>query len=133
MNTLAGTLASIRPRSPRAARGTSLLEVLVAVTILLLTSLGLAHAYTSAGLAAKVSERDTAAQQAIEQVTDDLGEIPFSQLLAWNGAQRDFGNHSTTLRLRAVTPRLVLVECVATDDTTGAPLASFATYRASEG
>lgn len=104
----------------------------MAVAILLLTSLGLAHAFSSAGLASKVSERDTAARQAIEQVVDDLGDVPTSQLLSWNGALRDFGNHSTVVRVRNVSTRLFLIEAIATDDGSGAVLATLATYRAAE-
>lgn len=119
-------------RSARARRGASLLEVLVAVAILLLTSLGLAHAFTSAGLASKVSERDSAARQSIEQMIDDLGSVPTSQLLSWNGALRDFGNHSASLAVRNVSTRLFLIEAVAIDDATGAVLATIATFRAAE-
>lgn len=106
--------------------------MLIAVGVLLVTALGLAHAFTAAGLATKASARDVAARTALERVLGELDAVPFSQLLSWNGALRDFGDHSVVVVTTAATPRLVVVECIASDDGSRAELARVATCRTAE-
>jgi len=119
-----------RSTTHKGQRGHSLLEVMIAATVLLLASLGLAHAFTSAGLAGKRSEREEVARRSLEQVAEEICDSPFSQLLSWHGATRDFGDHTVIVEARAASPRLILVECAVLDDTTLQVLARVATYKA---
>jgi hypothetical protein len=120
-----------RPRTTRTGqRGNSLLEVMIAATVLLLASLGLAHAFTSAGIAGKRSEREEVARRSLESIADELCTAPWSQLLSWHGAVRDFGDHTVVVEAHATSPRLILVECAAIDDATQQVLARVATFRA---
>lgn len=124
-----GTTTKRRTTS-KGRRGNSLLEVMIAATVLLLASLGLAHAFTSAGLAGKRSEREEVARRSLEVIADDICNTPYAQLLSWHGASRDFGDHTVIVEARSSSPRLILVECAVIDDTTLQVLARVATYKA---
>jgi hypothetical protein len=103
---------------------------MIAATVLLLASLGLAHSFTSAGLAGKRSEREEVARRSLEAVAEEISNSPWPQLLSWHGATRDFGDHTVIVEARASSPRLILVECAVVDDTTLQVLARVATYKA---
>lgn len=113
-------------------RGATLIEVIVAAAILLLASLGLAHAFTAVGLAGKRSEREEGARRSTEAILEELAGVPWSQLLSWHGATRDFGPCTVIVEARLTSPRLILIECAALDDTDHAVLARIATLRAEE-
>lgn len=106
---------------------------MVAAAILLLASLGLVHAFTTAGLASRRSDHDESARRSLESVADSICTLPWSQLLSHDGERRDFGDHSVVVSALAATPRLILVECAAVDDVTQEVLARVATWRAAEG
>ncbi len=59
--------------------------------------------------------------------------MPWTQLLSWHGATRDFGAHTVIVEARTQSPRLILVECAAIDNGTDAVLTRVATLRAAEG
>ncbi|MBM4015670.1 MAG: hypothetical protein FJ293_11995 [Planctomycetes bacterium] len=69
-------------RAARRRRGATLIEVMVAAALLLLTSLGLAHTFTTAGLAGKLSEKDEGARRSTEALLDELHGVPWTQLLS---------------------------------------------------
>jgi hypothetical protein len=117
----------------RRRRGATLIEVMIAAVLLLLTSLGLAHAFTSAGLSSKIAEKEAGARRSTEAMLDQLLGVPWSQFLSWNGAMQDFGPHTVVVEASAQSPRLILIECAAIDDGTAAVLARVATLRAAEG
>ena len=116
----------------RAAAGFTLFELVVAVTILVLTSLSLAYAFSSSQLASERTDRAVAVRTSLETVYENLSDVAYDQLLLWNGVRVDRGDHSVTVSAALVQVGLVVVELTVTDDRTGAVLARLATYRSGD-
>jgi hypothetical protein len=122
--------AGSAPRRRRA--GITLVEVLLATAILLLTSLSLAYAFSSTSILSRGSERSVAAGASLENVRESLAEVPYAELLSWNGVQVDRGDHAVVVTTSVVQIGLILVEIRAVDERTGVELGRLATYRAAE-
>ncbi len=139
------------PRKQFAQAGISLVEVMIAAALLMMTSLSMALAYGSTGLSSRVSDQILSVQTGLETVSQSLDELPFVQLLSMNGVQLkpaldpladpdalDAANQDAAapytifVAVNTVELGLVLIELVAIDDTTNAVLSRFATYRSGE-
>lgn len=116
----------------RRVRGMTLVEVILATGILLLTSLSLAYAFSSTELASRSSERALVARASIESVAEGIADVAYTDLLSWNGVVVARGDQSVTVATSLVQVGLILVELRVIDGQTGAVLARLATYRASE-
>ena len=116
----------------RGEQGISLIEVLIAATLLLLTSMSMAFAFGSTGLASRTSDRELATLESLESTLEILRDQPYSQLPTWNGNQIQRGDHVVTIAANVVDVGLILVELVVTDSKTGSILSRISTYRAED-
>ena len=113
----------------RGEEGFTLIEVLIASAVMLVTSLSLAAAFSATGLSSRSSDRAVAIQTSFESTMSGLEEVPYHELLSWNGTQVDRGDHRVEILTRRIEVGLVLVEMTAVDDGSGRVLARLATYR----
>lgn len=116
-------------RSSPGEAGISLIEVLVCAVLLVLTCLSLVHAYTALSRSSKQSARALVVAGSIDAVSAAVVDVPFDQLLAWNGTRMDRGDHSVNVATNLLEVGLILVEFIVTDDNDGAVLGRVATLR----
>jgi prepilin-type N-terminal cleavage/methylation domain-containing protein len=119
------------PRGQHRA-GFTLLELLIAVSVLMLTSLSLAYAFSSSQLASERTDRAVVVHTSLRTVYEDLADVPYGQVLSWNGVQVNRGDHNVTVSANQVQVGLIVVEFAVTDARTGAVLARLATYRSGD-
>jgi len=129
-NAVVGARPVGRRRGRRRSQGIALVEILIAVGVLVMTSLMLAYAFTSAGLSSKMTDRAVVAQASLASVVESVADVPYDQLLSWNGIASDRGDHTVTINANLAQVGLIVVEVTVRDDRTQAVLARLATYRA---
>jgi hypothetical protein len=125
-------VARVGAAARRHVAGVTFVEVMLATAILLLTSLSLAFAFSSTSLASRNSERAVAARASLESVAASVANVPFPQLLSWNGVKVDRGDHTIEITTSLSQVGLIAVELRAVDDRTGVELSRIATFRAPE-
>ena len=113
----------------RGQAGFSLVEVMFATAFIVISSVSVIYAYTSTSLASKMADRSVASQDSLQAVGESLQDIPYDQLLAWNGIIVDRGDHSVNVFANQVGVGLIMLEFVVTDDQTNTVLDRLATYR----
>jgi Tfp pilus assembly protein PilV len=117
------------PRENHPSAGFTMLEVMIAASFLMMTSLSLALSYSSTGLASRQSDRSVTVQSSLESTMETLGDVNYSQLLSWNGISMNRGDHVITVGTNQVGLGLILVELVVTDQNSGALIGRLATFR----
>jgi hypothetical protein len=122
-----------KQRRRRSEQGSTLIEMVVSACLLMMTSLSLVYTYSSTGLVNHASQRDVAIQESMENLAETLVDVPYSDLLSWNGISVDRGDHRVTIAANQIEVGLIVVEYVATDDHTGTVLHRVATYRSELG
>jgi hypothetical protein len=105
---------------------------MIAVCVLTLSSLALAHAFSASTMASRDSDRTVAVQSSLQTTYENLADVPYDQLLAWNGIVVQRGDHVVTVAANLVQVGLIEVELTATDARSGAALGRLATYRSGE-
>ncbi len=118
-----------------------IVEVMVCASLLLVTSISLVHAYSSAGLASRISDRAVAVQRALESVAETLANETFHNLVTYDGREYEFegwreaktGERSPDLLVvvnaNRVEVGLILVELAVIDNGNGNVLSRLAMYR----
>src|SRR5262249_5298196 len=107
-------------RRGRRAAGVTLIEVLLATGILLLTSLSLAYAFSTTEVASRSAERAIVARASLQSVVQGVVDVAYDQLLSWNGVSIARGDHSVRVAATLVQVGLIRVECTVVDDASGA-------------
>jgi hypothetical protein len=118
-------------RSRRGIGGTTLLEVVIATAILLLTSLSLAYAFTSTEITTRSADRATNFRASLQAVAESVADVDYADLLSWNGVTVDRGDHSVVVATALVQVGLISVEVRVVDDDTGTVVGRLASLRAS--
>lgn len=115
-----------------AQAGSTLIEVLIASSLLLITSAFLASTMGSIAVASRGADQAVSVQIALDNVRTLVDDTQFVDLLALNGSS--FARAGVTVGLTAnlAAVGLVVIELTAVDDATGAIVARSATYRSGE-
>jgi prepilin-type N-terminal cleavage/methylation domain-containing protein len=114
------------------AIGFTLVELLVATTVLAIASLAIVNGFSATTLSSIESDRSQTIQTSLQVSYENLHDIAFDQLLAWNGTVIRRGDHDVTVSAHLIQVGLVQVEFTATNHRTGTVLARMATFRSGE-
>ena len=115
-----------------APQGLTLLEVVVATAVLAVVSLAVVNGFSATAISSIDSDRALKVQGSLQACYESLHDIPYAQVLSWNGVVSDRGDHRVVLSAHLVQKGLVQVEFTALDKRNGRILARMATLRSGE-
>ena len=119
-------------RDRRGEAGTTMIEVILTATLLIVASLSLAYSVSTSSVASKGTDRMLRVQQSLDESRETIDQLPFHELQSWDGVEADFGDHRITATILPVEDGLLLVELTARDDQTNSTVARVATYRSGD-
>lgn len=112
--------------------GMTLLELMVAASILAIVSLSLVHAFSTTTSASVQSDRSMQVQSSLQSTYETVADVSYDQLLSWNGVVAKHGDHVVSFSTHLVKVGLVQIELTASDARTGDVLARLASFRSGE-
>ncbi len=121
-----------RKQRERASGGLSLVELLVAVAVLAVTSLALMQSFSTVSLSSYASDRAVNVQSSLQTTYESIGDVAYEELLSWNGVVVNRADHRVTVTSNLVQPGLIQLDLTVTDTRSGDVLARLETYRSGE-
>ncbi len=113
-------------------RGSTLIESLIAASVLAVTSLAVVNGFTTTALSSLQSDRSLHVQGSLQAAYESLRDVAYDQLLSWNGVVAQHGDHVVAFSTHLVKVGLVQIELTASDARTGDVLARLASFRSGE-
>lgn len=110
----------------------TLLELMVAASILAIVSLALVHVFSTTTSASVQSDRSMQVQSSLQSTYESVADVAYDQLLSWNGVVTHHGEQDVTVAANLVQVGLIELEFTVTEARTGAVLTRLATYRSGE-